>query len=193
MSVSGLHSAQSGFDDIKTSGENPSSFFRKMYRAVVHLCVGTYACMVSAAILVYTLFPLARTLYPGLQFRTFNRVLSLPYFPLQILMGLVTGYLGQLKLRSNFARWIWIVPLIILVSRFFSFDVSVFEASMLARVDHFFGNGCRPPACFDQMRYTAPVYTALAYSLGSLFCSRRILDSDRARSIGARRGKKLPR
>jgi hypothetical protein len=184
-SVSGLQSVQSGSEHIKRIGRGSSNLLRNTCHAVVHLCVGTYGCMVSAAILVYTLFPLARTLYPDLQFRTFNRVLSLPYFPLQILMGLITGYLGQLKLRSKAARWIWLVPLAVLVIQFFSLDVSVFESSLLVRVDHFFGSACRPPACFDQIRYTAPFYTAVAYSIGTLLYPLKLGGWSQAHGDGA--------
>jgi len=140
---------------------------RTWYLYLVHICAATIGSM------AYSVFPVVHFVDSALSFSILNRVLSHPSFPLQILAGLMMGYLSQFKYKSNFARWVWTIPLAIWIYQFASFSSSsVFEDLWQARIRHFIGSGCRPPACFDQMRYTAPVYTSAAYSLGAILQSK---------------------
>ena len=127
----------------------------------------TYGPMISAAAMLYMLFPFAHFVERELTFRNFNRILSLPYFPLQIAMGAIYGYFG--RRRGLFTFSVWILPTILLFYCLRSFETSVLQDLWRARLDHFFLWECRPPECFDQMKCVAPLYTSLAYMLGGLF------------------------
>jgi len=148
-------------------GVQGSRIIRRCGIFLVHLVAGTYGSMAAAAALVYLLFPYVRLLRTGLEFKEFNRVLSVPYFPLQILVGLAIGYFLQRRFPSTAAQWVWVFPLVTLSYRFISFHPSVLEPAFVSRASHFFGRKCRPPDCFEQFRYTAPFYTAVAYSLAA--------------------------
>lgn len=146
---------------------------RSWYLYLLHIFAATIGSMALAAMVLFLLFPVARFVNSDLSFRSFNRVLSHPAFPLQILAGLLMGYGYQSRFKSTFAHWVWAIPMMIWIYEIVSFrPSSVFEDVWHARLWHFVGSGCRPPACFDQMRYTAPVYTAAAYSLGALLQSK---------------------
>ena len=136
--------------------------------------VATYASTLGAALSMPLLYPLAHLLDFSLSFRQFNRVLSVPYFPVQIAFGLVVGYFGQRRFGTRFSFWIWIIPLSVLIWHFFAFKTGAFQNSWQVRFEHFMGSTCRPylndssgRPCFDQLVYTAPVYTALAYAMGA--------------------------
>jgi hypothetical protein len=95
--------------------------------------------------LVYMLFPLVHAAN-RVDFRSFNQILSVPYFPMQIVTGLIAGYAAQVKYKSRFACWVWVLPLAEFVVHFASFSPpSVLQDSWSARVAHFLGTGCRPP------------------------------------------------
>jgi len=135
--------------------------------------VATYGSTLGAALSMNLLYPLAHIFNIHLSFHEFNRALSVPYFPVQIFFGLMVGYLGRDRFSTRFSFWVWIVPLSVLIWHFFTFVPAAFQNPWQVRVDHFLGSGCRPfrdyggAPCFDQLIYTAPVYTAIAYALGS--------------------------
>ncbi len=133
----------------------------------LELFVATYGSMAGAAASMFLVYPLAHALNAGLSFHQFNRTLSVPYFPVQIAFGLAVGYLGQKRFGTRFSFWVWTVPLLIFGWHFVSFEPSVLESFWRPRLDHFVGSACRPPACWDQMFYTATLYTSIAYALGA--------------------------
>jgi hypothetical protein len=135
---------------------------------LLELFLATYGPMIAAAMLIYALFPVAHSVDVSLTFRTFNRILSRPYFPVQIGLGLMTGYVVRARLRTPFTFWVWIIPTIFLGFCVLTFKTGVFESWWTVRLDHFFGSKCQPPECFDQMRCTTPFYTSWAYMLGGL-------------------------
>jgi hypothetical protein len=172
-------SVASQSDGESGSLKQPPLNLRSVGRGVFHQVAGTIGSMSAAAMLVYMLFPLVHAA-SRMDFRSFNRILSVPYFPLQIVTGLIVGYAAQLKYKSRFACWVWVLPLAEFVVHFASFaPPSVLQDSWSARTSHFLGTGCRPPWCWDQMRYTASVYTAFAYSLGAYASGRGLYSRKR--------------
>lgn len=143
------------------------SWLREVVNLGLELFVATYGSMGGAAASMFLLYPLARALDAGLSFHQFNRALSVPYFPVQIASGLAVGYLGRKRFGTRFSFWVWTVPLVVFIWHFAVYEPSVFESSWQVRLDHFVGSACRPPACWDQMSYTAPVYTSIAYAVGA--------------------------
>lgn len=146
---------------------NPCTLLREVVKLGLEVFVASYGSTASAAVLMSLVYPLAQALNAGLSFHQFNRIFSVPYFPVQIAFGFAVGYLGRKRFGTRFSFWVWTVPLLIFIWRFVAFESSVFEGFWRARLDHFVGSACRPPACFDQLSYTSPVYTSIAYVLGA--------------------------
>jgi hypothetical protein len=146
---------------------NPRSSLREVVKLGLEVFVASYGSTATAAALMFLVYPLARALNPNLSFHQFNRIFSVPYFPVQISVGFAVGYLGRKRFGTRFSFWVWTVPLLIFVWHFVAFEPNVFEGFWRVRLDHFVGSACRPPACFDQLSYTSPVYTSIAYVLGA--------------------------
>lgn len=144
----------------------------KLLRVGWELFISTYGSTLVAAELMYLFYPLAQLLDANLSFHQFNRVLSLPYFPIQIATGFTIGYLGRSRLGTRFSSWLWIVPFCNLTWHFLTFTPSVFANRWLSRLDHFMGFACQLP-CSDHLIYTAPLYASMAYGLGA-YAKRRL-------------------
>jgi len=140
------------------------SHLRQAVRVGIEVFVASYGSTVSAAALMYLLYPLAQVLSSRVTFHEFNRVFSVPYFPVQIAFGFAVGCIGRERFGTRFTMWVWAFPLLVFTWHFLGFEPSVLQNSWRARVEHFLGSACRPPVCFDQLRYTSPLYTSIAYS-----------------------------
>lgn len=149
------------------------SFTRDVVKFPLELFAATYASTLAAAESMYPLYPLAHAVNTHLSFHQFNRAISLPYFPVQIVVGFLVGYFGRKWFGTRFSFWVWAVPLLLLIWYFFAFNPSAFEGFWQARFDRFLGSACRPPDCWDQIVHTAPVYTAVAYSCGAFVREKR--------------------
>jgi hypothetical protein len=162
-----------------------TSVLWELARVGVELFIATYGSTLVAAESMYLFYPLARPLAQllstDLSFHQFNKALSVPYFPIQIACGLAIGYLGRRRFGTRFSSWLWVVPFSNLIWHFFAFWPGVFADPWLSRLDHFMGSACHPP-CFDQLVYTAPLYTSIAYALGAL--AKKRADQDHTESIG---------
>ncbi len=146
---------------------NPHSLLREAAKLGLELIVASYGSTAGAAVSMPLLYPLAHVLNAGLSFHQFNRIFSVPYFPVQIAFGFAVGYLGRKRFGTRFSFWVWIFPLTIFIWHFVAFEPSVFENLWRVRLDHFVGSTCRPPKCFDQLSYTSPLYTSIAYTFGA--------------------------
>jgi hypothetical protein len=100
-----------------------------------------------------------------------------PYFPVQIAMGLLLGFLIGRHFQHSVMRWVWIIPLVALsyavvaVPTFLpSFTPPDFQAGVgQSRLSHYFGWGCEPMnRCLDQIYMTLPFYISLSYALGAI-------------------------
>jgi hypothetical protein len=143
------------------------SHLRQAVRVGVEVFVASYGSTLSAAALMYLLYALVEVLGSRLTFHEFNRIFSLPYFPVQIACGFAVGCIGRERFGTRFTMWVWTVPLLIFTWHLVAFKPSVLQNFWLSRFEHFLGSGCRPPVCFDQLRYTSPLYTSIAYSSGA--------------------------
>lgn len=143
------------------------SSWREVVNVGIELIVASYGSTLSAAGSMYLLYPLVQAFSPSLTFHEFNRVFSVPYFPVQVVFGFAVGCIGRKRFGTRFSLWVWTVPVLIFIWHFVVFQPSVLASFWHSRFEHFLGSGCRPPACFDQLRYTSPLYTSVAYSLGA--------------------------
>jgi hypothetical protein len=87
---------------------------------------------------------------------------EIPYFPIQIVVALLTAFvIGQFA-NHYLMRWVWIIPTLILLS-----SIGLSSLPLPARLDYFFGYGCRPEnRCVGQLIFTLPFYSAVSYSMG---------------------------
>jgi len=91
-----------------------------------------------------------------------------PYFPVQIALGLVLGWILGRWLRHRSMLWVWVLPALALGLAFVALP-QVSSLTLQARLSHFFGWGCRPENhCSDQLGITLPLYSAISYSFGAL-------------------------
>jgi hypothetical protein len=146
---------------------------------LVHQFIGMYGIPYTAPV-VFSLafkFPLLSHSH-----RTFYSIVSeLPYFPVQIIFGLILGWLLGRAFRHRSMVWVWVVPLVILcysvVTATTVLPTSVFASpgAGQSRISHYFGWGCRPAdRCLDQLLITMPFYSSLAYSLGAALARKTL-------------------
>jgi len=99
-----------------------------------------------------------------------------PYYPIQVLVGLLWGWLRGFVTRDRIMLRVWICPLAVLViailTRADTYPSSVMPGSMLSEYSsirsYFFGWGCRPRnGCIEQIGTTLPFYASVAYSVGA--------------------------
>lgn len=140
-------------------------------RFLVHLTISTFGVPVAASILRYSIVIPLHELTPAVSLHTGHWILlQTPYFPVQIGLGLLWGFLLGRRYRHRVMLWTWVVPaislaLVILFVPFTPVEVSGIE---LAKFDLFFGWGCLPQNfCLEQVAFTMPFYAACAYSLGA--------------------------
>jgi hypothetical protein len=124
---------------------------------------------VGAGLLVRTLFGL---LPPVDALRQFSGLLLAPFFPVQIVAGIVIGYLYSHLFPERAALLAWIPAGLWFLLRWATLQTA--SDSLLSITDfdskwsHMFGTGCRAPYCFDQVLFVMPFLSALGYTLGVL-------------------------
>jgi hypothetical protein len=90
-----------------------------------------------------------------------------PFFPVQILLGLVSGFWLNRRFGHRVMLWTWTIPALVLVAAIL-FLPPDFSSGQLTHGERFFGWSCLPQnRCLDQLVVTLPFYSAAAYSLGA--------------------------
>ena len=99
-----------------------------------------------------------------------------PFFPVQVGVGLVLGWILGRHLRDKSMRWVWVLPFAVLCYAFVTIPSLNPEVTPLrlqagvgqSRLAHYFGWGCQAVHnCFDQEVYTAPFYAGAAFSIAA--------------------------
>lgn len=97
-----------------------------------------------------------------------------PYFPVQILLGLYSGWMLARIFKKRIMLWVWILPLFILTCAVISFPNmtlggrSIFETLARSSLGHYFGKECQAQkGCLDQLLITMPCYVSIAYAIGA--------------------------
>jgi hypothetical protein len=100
------------------------------------------------------------------------------FFPVQIGVAFLVGFLLHRYLLHRVMQWVWVLPFLFLCVcfglgvKFVSFDE--YSLPVGKRVALYFGTSCRPEdRCFVQLAITLPFYTAASYSLAA-FLSRTL-------------------
>lgn len=98
-----------------------------------------------------------------------------PFFPVQVGVGLVFGWILGRHLRDKSMRWVWVLPFAVLCYAFVTIPTLNPEPLALqagvgqSRWAHYFGWGCQsvPNNCIDQEVFTAPFYAGTAFSIAA--------------------------
>jgi hypothetical protein len=99
-----------------------------------------------------------------------------PYFPVQIGLGLMLGWVLGRHLRHRSMLWVWVLPFGVLCYAVIAIPtlnptITPFELQAgvgQSRLTHYFGWGCQPVNhCVDQELLTSPFYAAAAYSVAA--------------------------
>jgi hypothetical protein len=151
------------------------SLTKSIFTFVLHQFIGMYGIPFTAPLVFSLGFKILLLFGYSYSSRDFySKTTEIPYFPVQVLFGLILGWLIGSSLQHKSMLWVWVLPLTVLTYSFLSLPMSVLEATsflsrMSAKFSHFFGWGCRPVQhCLDQVLFTLPFYSSLGYSLGAL-------------------------
>jgi hypothetical protein len=135
-----------------------------------HLALSTLGVGVVAATLTYSVVLSLHPFFPSLGTRTAGWILTeTPYFPVQIVVGLLWGFQLGRRYQHRVMLWTWVVPALAIVSLilFVPLQSVVVSGVELTKADHFFGWGCLPQNhCFD-WSLTVLLYAAVSYSIGA--------------------------
>jgi hypothetical protein len=145
--------------------------FHKIGQFAFHSLAATLGTMICASFLIYSLRRTVEEWGFGMQSSTVQQLLYKPYFPIQLAVAFIAGYLMMRRYGHAAILWAWIPPAIILGIAIATTERSLLEGSLSWRLKHFFGASCSPPACWDQVAYTATFYSGVAYAMGGLFQS----------------------
>lgn len=154
----------------------------------LHQFIGMYGIPYTAPVVFSLAFKFLFLFGHNYPRKTFYSIVTLPYFPVQIIFALILGWLLGRALRHRSIVWVWVLPLAILCYSLVTARVLI-PTSVLAhpgvlqsRFSHYFGWGCQPADhCLDQLLITMPFYSSLAYSMGA-FLARRLAQSGHASS-----------
>ncbi len=140
---------------------------------LLHVVVATIGTMMLSAIVVKLLFVLWNLIDPSVTRWRVYSLLFKPYFPVQILCGIAAGYLNGRRFQDRGATWVWVIPAVRLAFAIATWrSTSILEDHTRAVIGHFFLEDCQPPlwtrSCIDQSLITAPLYSSIAYSIGTL-------------------------
>ena len=164
------------------SGAGASQIIRGALVSVLHQFIGYFGIVILASYMTAYVFDVLRLLGEPYPAKTMYWILSgTPYFPVQIGLGLILGWLIGQRVRHWAMVWVWVLPLAVLVHAIFAIPTlapkwipPAFQAGIgESRWKHYFGWGCggaRP--CFDQNAFTLPFYGAAAYSIGALLARK---------------------
>ncbi len=167
-------------DSVKRFQTN--SLIKSTLTFALHQFIGMYGIPHTAPLvfsLAFKLLSLFGRSYPQ---RTFYSLVSeRPYFPVQIIFGLILGWLVGRALRHRSMLWVWVIPFAILCYSLVTATVLI-PTSVLARpgviqsrFSHYFGSGCRPAEhCLDQLLITMPFYSSLAYFIGAVLARKTL-------------------
>jgi hypothetical protein len=99
-----------------------------------------------------------------------------PFFPIQIALGAILGGKLYRRWEHRSMLWVWILPGVVLtyaaiaIPTFSPWSSSPADTGPLS---HYFGWGCQADnRCYDQLTFTQPFYTSVAYSLGALWARK---------------------
>jgi len=137
---------------------------------VGHVALSTLGVGFVAAVLTYSVVLPLHLFFPSLTTRTVHWILTeTPYFPVQIVVGLLWGFQLGRRYQHRVMLWTWVVPALAISSSilFVPLPSVVVSGVELTKTEHFFGSGCLPQNHCFEWALTVLLYAASAYSIGA--------------------------
>jgi len=138
--------------------------------------LSTLGVGVVAAVLTYSVVLSLHPFFSSLGTRTVHWILTeTPYFPVQIVVGLLWGFQLGRRYQHRVMLWTWVVPALAIISLilFVPLPSVVVSGVELTKAEHFFGRGCLPQNHCFEWALTVLLYAAPAYSTGA-FAARML-------------------
>ena len=146
-----------------------------VFKYVLHLSFATILPMLLAVAVVFVCALVTDLLRIGITASTYQRLGSTPPFLIQIMTALVLGLLLSTRIGGrNGALWVWVIPAVSMLDGIATWKPigSVFSASVW---QWFFSASwwALPASPFrsrwviDQFTHTVPLFTSVAYALGT--------------------------
>lgn len=149
---------------------------------IVHQFIATLGIDIFAGFLTAYVFDVLRLFGKNLpQHTKFWILTGTPYYPVQIGLGLLVGWLVGRHVRHRAMLWVWVLPVAYLTYALIAIPTLVpqlippeYQAGIgESRFTHYFGWGCGDVhPCFDQNAITVLFYIAIAYSIGGLIARK---------------------
>ena len=98
-----------------------------------------------------------------------------PTFSVPILGGLVLGYVLGGRLPRLSARLLFVIPLLFAAYEIWNW-ITYSESSttiLISLKDNFLGGNCGASECLEELIVSAPLFSSIAYSIGSEFAAFR--------------------
>jgi hypothetical protein len=160
--------------------------WRKLFRGgalfVLHQFIATVGIDILAGSLTAYVFDVLYLFGKPVPSRTMYWILTgTPYYPVQISLGLILGWLIGRRARQRVMLWVWVLPFAYLTYAVIAIPTLVpnwippaYQAGVgESRFKHYFGWGCGGQhPCFDQNAITVLFYIAAAYSIGALLAAK---------------------
>lgn len=113
--------------------------------------------------------------------RVFRVLVDNPYFLCPIVAAFVLGLFSHRVWKTNASFWLWVVPAVFLVWNVFSWKSYTSRSNLADAWANYFGSDCGESECLYEVLVTAPFYTSVAYSVGSI--AMRVLGAARSSSV----------
>jgi hypothetical protein len=109
--------------------------------------------------------------------QVFRVLVDSPYFLAPITAAFVLGLFSNRVWKTNAGIWVWLFPAVFLVWNVFSWKSSTSRSNLADAWANYFGSDCDGSECLYEVLVTAPFYTSVAYSVGSI--AMRVLGAAR--------------
>jgi hypothetical protein len=150
-----------------------------IYLALV--VAATFGCALVASALLHLLGSLVRLTGAESLANQLVSIPTLPFSPLQTVIGWIFGFVATTFYRTRSALWVWVGPLFIFAIAALTFrQPSVFQNSWSSFASHYFGQ-CRFEDCVDRLFVVAPLLSSAAFAAGALV--RMKIEDSRVRQI----------
>ena len=148
---------------------------------VMHQVLATLGVVLWAGVVISVALSIPRFWGYSFVLSDIRKVLqATPYYPAEVVVGFVWGWLVWRQFQHRAMLWVWVFPLVALIlgiaddltrtSELYPGFVGLDFRITLAR---FFGPSCRlEDHCFDQIGMTMPFYAAVSYAIGAWFALR---------------------
>ena len=140
-------------------------------RFLGYLLISTFGVGITAAVLAYSVVLPLHQFFPSLGSRTVHWILTeTPFFPVQIVVGLLWGFQLGRCYQHRVMLWTWTVPALAIafLILFVPLPPVIVSGVEITKTGHFFGWGCLPQNHCFEWPLTLLLYAAAAYSLGGL-------------------------